>query len=499
MGQVAKRWRPPRSYLTTIPDKDLHKYSRAELVSATKIVDEIRKREARTDPNAFIEYINGDDPDFMRQAWFHEEMQAALGKHQKVAVEVIRDGGKTSQGVDRLVWEFGHNPDLRVKVIGESDPRARDRVWEVRQLITHNHRVQKVFPHLRAADEGDWSKARLTLHRRKIMRDPSLEGRGVLSPGTGSRADLLFGDDPVGRRNALTQPKLRPEVIRAWKSDWMNTLEPSGRIWYLFTPWHRADLSADIKTNPNYKHLSFPVDGLFGSIWPERWPERILREKYVDIGAVEYARAFQLLPSADDETLVREEWIKYVNLAKMGRANKIFLLSYDLASSKGDDANYTACVLIALDSRQRKMVVLDAWRKRMDFPEQVDSIKGDAKRLGAEVVIETIGYQESLLKFLHREEPWIRAHGFRPHVSKDERTKMVTPYMQRGNVLFSDTLKPDVVDGSRGCLITQLLDAIKQGNDMRDAFTQGVLWGTDVFFGVKDQQDRGGVRAYSLD
>src|SRR5262249_49805109 len=71
-------------------------------------------------------------------------------------------------------------------------------------------------------------------------------------------------------------------------------LEPGGRCWGLFTPWHRDDLNAELKKNAAFALYRRPVGDGLEPVWPEKWPAERLAERRREIGAAGLARAYRL-------------------------------------------------------------------------------------------------------------------------------------------------------------------------------------------------------------
>ena len=78
---------------------------------------------------------------------------------------------------------------------------------------------------------------------------------------TGTRADLLVRDDVVDVSAIHTWVE-RCRVADDFENNLMNLLEPEGRFWSLFTPWHGDDLTARQKKVPAF--CPFPHADLLG-------------------------------------------------------------------------------------------------------------------------------------------------------------------------------------------------------------------------------------------
>src|SRR5262249_13012295 len=242
------------------------------------------------------------------QAALHRDVQDFLGRHPRALVELPRDHGKSVQVCIRILWELGHRPGLRVKVVCASDALAVERCRFLRDAVTHNDRLPLVFPELRP--EKPWGVTRFTLQRPGHVIGPSVTAVGVGTVSTGSRADLLICDDIVDVR-ALRSRADRERVKAYFHENLMNLLEPDGRFWGLFTPWHTDDLNSNLKHNPAYALFRRPVGDDLEPVWPEKWPRQRLEERRRAIGTLSFARGYRLQCVPDDDVLIKPAWLRY--------------------------------------------------------------------------------------------------------------------------------------------------------------------------------------------
>lgn len=180
----------------------------------------------------------------------------------------------------------------------------------MRDAIAANPRVRLVFPHLLPAKP--WDCERFTIRRPGSVIGPSVACLGVGVRSTGARADLLVCDDIVDV-TALRSRADREWVKQSFRENLVNLLEPDGRLWYLFTPWHGDDLSADLARSGVYQHLRRAVGADLSPVWPEKWPAERLAERRREIGEVAFARAYRLECVPDGEVAVRPEWVRTWN------------------------------------------------------------------------------------------------------------------------------------------------------------------------------------------
>ena len=87
---------------------------------------------------------------------------------------------------------------------------------------------------------------------------PTVAAYGIGAGSTGTRADLLVCDDVVDLC-ALHNRIDRCRVAEYFENNLMNLLEPEGRFWGLFTPWHADDLERSTEKKSGVRALP-PAD-----------------------------------------------------------------------------------------------------------------------------------------------------------------------------------------------------------------------------------------------
>ncbi len=253
---------------------------------------------ARRDPSEFAQFAFVDSHGGqLRQAAVHRELQAFLSAHDRAMIELPRDHGKSMQLCIRLIWELGRRPDLRIKLVCATEAIAAERGRFLRQAIQTNPFVHLVFSDLHAADP--WTDTRFTITRPAEAIGPSVTALGIGAALTGTRADLLVCDDVVDVRSICSAAD-RERAKTYFRENLVNLLEPGGRIWTLFTPWHRDDLNAELKKNDSYALFRRAIGDDLEPVWPEKWPRERLEERRREIGATAFARAYRLVCVPDE-------------------------------------------------------------------------------------------------------------------------------------------------------------------------------------------------------
>jgi hypothetical protein len=226
-------------------------------------VELLRQRRAGTARDSwpvFTEFVLKDDyGDATELAPIHlswiEHIQYCWRNGLNPGILSPRGHGKTQQLVALVLYEIGRDPNVRIKIVCNSEDEAAKRVQLIGRYVEQSEDLRLVFPHLSPAERGRWNTSQLYVQRTGYSVDPTVEAKAVLSTGVGGRSGLLIFDDPVDFRNAISNPALRPKVLEAIQNVWMNTLLPGGRIVCIGTAWHQQDAIHEFMKNPAFCFL----------------------------------------------------------------------------------------------------------------------------------------------------------------------------------------------------------------------------------------------------
>jgi phage terminase large subunit-like protein len=511
------------------------------------VVNALRISAARRDPNRFIEYAFQDKHGrSLHQAAFHQRWQESIYHshfspqgHKRLMVVAPRDHGKTTQVIGRALWELGDNQNLRLKIACQSDSKAMERLFEITDNLERNEAVKRVFPSMVPACRGDWTKHKIVVDRKLFSKDASVEALGILSTATGGRCDMLIADDIVDRRNALQYPQIRETIKHAWKSDWTNLLEPDGRVIYICTLWHTADLSHELLENPAFAVLRYDVTATMEKIqasvalpyavsgngrrerraWTEplwdHWTKEALVMRRDEIGQAEFDRAFRNIALSGEIAVVDLSLIQYSDeLPK----DLIFVQGFDLAIGQKQHHNFFACVTVAVSPSEGMLFTVDAWHAKLSFTRQAAAvIEGYFAYEPAEQYMETGSYADSLPQYLDsivgklideggqvhdkrdgddglRPVPLLPIVAKKPIVDKMTRLKRITPYLERGQHKFLSKLDPTKNDAlrDRGDLVGELTTfPLGRDDDILDAWVMAMSGACNLFAREQDEGDDG--------
>lgn len=410
----------------------------------------VRLALCRQDVNALIEYVIVDPEtgDLAQQQDFHMEWQQNITDHKRVLIVAPRGHGKTMQVVARIVWEIGNNPNIRIKIIGSTDDKAKEILGLVKNMIKKEPKIREIFPDLEVDEALGDTKGAFFVYRSNVtMRDPTCEAAGVLSAGAGGRADLLVCDDVVDMKNSVINPQDRAKVIRVVKETWFALVASKGRIVWIATPYHIADAthnlrdaSGDIwkvwwtpaiqyikKYDSESEPIMVPVtdpdtgeavmvDGKIKLtqkceviyLWPDKWNEETLKNKAIELDGVPngriFSRQYLLNAMSDDERTFSEETLKRsynYDLHDIGVGIDDDWPTFggvDLASALGKKAAWTVVLTLAKNPGTGKLYIKSIYRKRMGFTKTIEVIIDEFKaHKWRNALCENNGYQKAVI------------------------------------------------------------------------------------------------------
>jgi len=363
----------------------------------------------RLDPAWFIQYVMG-----VQNARLHDDIQAFLTETPDGYVEIPRNHGKTMQIAGRYAWEIGNNPDIRIKNVGSTDGESEKTVAMVKAMM-ETDRYKEVFPEIEP-DPLTWGKTAITVKRKKMVRDPTLEAVGIMGRA-GGRSDILCFDDICDLKNSVQQPALREAVKDSYKSLWLPTLDPTTpnpRLWRFATPWHIDDLTAEWRKRlePKGCLLRRPcIETPAGdeSPWPEVFTRQLLAERREEYGPVAYSRAYLLRPISSDEIVFPAEWFdrsmyRAFEIPKSVVDGGIRIASIDWAFSKksmGKPVPDWSVFLVGLRDLTGTLWAERLFRVRTPFPEFCRLVASNARSLGVrQIIAEANGPQAGLVQQL---------------------------------------------------------------------------------------------------
>lgn len=405
-----------------------------ELPDKNEVIFKKAAARAAENIDAFISFVFQVD-----QAPCHVEMQAHMDAWKRAFILAHKELGKTTQCLGRVLFELGKNPNLRIKVICADDDSASDRVIFLRDMITRNRRLHMVFPNLKRHETvEDWGKKSFTVQRDLFSKDSSVEAAGIMTSGTGQRADLILFDDVCNFQNAIQFPLEREKVKHAFKNVWIPTLGPTGRAVYIANRHHELDLTSEIEKQTAVWHLlDMSVTGDPPvSPWKERWTSEALEERRIEIGDIEFDRTMRNILHPESDRKIQEAWIRRFSVAPDKRDQRF--ISWDYGGT-GPNSDYTAYTVGDLNLEERRIYIrkMDR-RKSLTFNQQIEWWIEVFNEWHPDLVLsEEVGFQI----VIGADERIVGQYPIErivPTMNKEQRILMTGPLYERGFILFKD-------------------------------------------------------------
>jgi Terminase RNaseH-like domain len=396
----------------------------------------------RRDVNTFIEYTTTDqDGNPVVQQGFHREWHHLIDENESVLIGAPRSHGKSAQMCGRCVWEIGNNCNIRIKILGAADEKAKELLSVVRVQIASNPRVREVFPELEIDTSLGDTQGKFFVKRNVIQRDPTCEASGVFATGAGGRADILLCDDVVDPQNAIINPAMRERVKTVMSETWFSLVAVSGKIIWICTPYHVDDASHAYKASSAWTVWWIPaireeevVDEETGEpildeegkpivceiiLWPGFWSKERLEKRRGVIGDRAYTRQFLLRAMSDDERMFPDSYLEKSynpDLANIGEDIEADWKTFggiDLASALGKKAKYTVIVTLAKSPTTGKLRIKQIWRRKAKFPAIMAAIvEQHEEHQWVRLYVESNQYQIAVYDALQEDQKQITVEPF---------------------------------------------------------------------------------------
>ena len=206
---------------------------------------------------------------------------------------------------------------------------------------------------------------------------------GVGGAVTGKGADLLIIDDPHSEQEAKQgNPAVFDGVYEWYTSGPRQRLQPGGAIIIVMTRWSKRDLTGQILKNSEkdgtneWEVIEFPAILPSGTpLWPGFWKKEELEALKAELPVAKWEAQYQQNPTSEEGAIIkRENWRTWSS--DTPPQCEYIIQSWDTAFEKSNRADYSACTTWGVfkhpdDSGNYKtnIIVLDAFKRRMEFPE----------------------------------------------------------------------------------------------------------------------------------
>jgi len=208
---------------------------------------------------------------------------------------------------------------------------------------------------------------------------------GVGGAVTGKGADLLIIDDPHSEQEAAlaeTNPDIYDKTYEWYTSGPRQRLQPGGAIVIVMTRWAKRDLTGQVikaaaqRGGEEWEVIEFPALLPSGNpLWPEFWSKKELDALKEELPNSKWQAQYQQNPVSENSAIVKREWWQTWEHEDPPSC-EFTLMSWDTAFEKTQRSDYSAMTYWgvfyqedATGRMQANIILLNAFRKRMEFPE----------------------------------------------------------------------------------------------------------------------------------
>lgn len=347
------------------------------------LLEELEKRKRREEcQNDFLEFVKAQYPDFISGA--HHKRIAKLfediaeGRKKRVIINLAPRHSKSLFASYLFpAWFLGKFPKKKLMQVSNTAELAEGFGRQVRNLID-SEEYKEVFPDvaLRADSKaaGRWN----TNHGGESF------STGVGAALAGRGADLCVIDDPHTEAEAL-QAAFNPGIYDK-VYDWFTVgprqrLQPGGALVIVQTRWSERDLTAqvldaaakDAKAD-QWEVFEFPAILPSGKpLWPEYWSIEELEGVKASIPVSKWNAQYMQNPTSDETAIIkRDAWNIWPH--KNPPPVDYMIMAMDTAFEAKKTADYSAALIFGVfdsdeDGGQANVILLEAWRDKLEFPE----------------------------------------------------------------------------------------------------------------------------------
>jgi len=352
------------------------------------LLNEVSARERRAAAQGgLLDFVKAVYPNY-KVGPHHKRLAALLenainGSKKRIIVNIAPRMGK-SELVSYLfpAWFLGHHPDKKIIMGTHTADLSTTFGRRVRDLV-NSDAYHEVFPNVHlnqdAKAAGQWN----TTHGGQYY------ATGVGGSIAGRGADVFVIDDPHSEQEAKTG---NPAVfLSAWEwfqSGPLQRLMPDGVIIVVMTRWSMMDLTGQLVNhmvkNPDsdqWEVVEFPAilnEGTDNeqSLWPEFWPLEELRKKRAGMDLRYWSSQYLQNPTAEGAQIIKKDWWRHWDGEDPPQC-EYTIMSLDAAQEAHNRADFNAFTLWGVfyrddpnsGRRSANIILLDAWKRRMEFPE----------------------------------------------------------------------------------------------------------------------------------
>ena len=272
-------------------------------------------------------------------------------------------------------WFLGRFPEKKIIQTAHTAELAVGFGRKVRNLV-NTPDYQAIFPTKLSTDSkaaGRWN----------TNKGGDYFAIGVGGAVTGKGADVLIIDDPHSEQEAMQgNPEVYDRVYEWYSSGPRQRLQPGGAIIVVMTRWSKRDLTGQIINNSikregdEWEVIEFPALMPSGEpLWKEFWSKQELEAIKAEIPVSKWEAQYQQNPTSEEGAIIKREMWRIWDSDRPPPCDFV-IQSWDTAFEKSNRSDYSACTTWGVfwnanenGEEVANIILLDAFKKRMEFPE----------------------------------------------------------------------------------------------------------------------------------
>jgi len=346
-----------------------------------QLTEELKKRKQKEKAqDKFLEFVGSMWENFIHGR--HHEIMAeafervARGELKRLIINMPPRHTKSEFASYLLpAWFLGKFPTKKVIQTSHTAELATDFGRKVRNLVD-SEAYKGIFPNVALQSDSKAAGRWNTSHGGTYF------AIGVGGAVTGKGADLLIIDDPHSEQEAIlaeVNPEIYDKVHEWYSSGPRQRLQPGGSIVVVMTRWSKRDLTAQVvkssvqRGGEEWEVIELPAILPSGNpLWPEFWSLAELTALKEELPVHKWMAQYMQAPTGAEGALIKREWWKEWEHDKPPRCDYI-IQSWDTAFNKGTRNDFSACITLGIfhpeDEPHPQIILLDAFKERMEFPE----------------------------------------------------------------------------------------------------------------------------------
>lgn len=309
----------------------------------------------------------------------HQEWDDLVADYDRICVLAPRDHGKSFFfNFAFPIHQAYYNPRGKGFIFSSTKPQAERILQDIREEIENNPKLQWLVPE----KKEQWSNSQI-----KLSNGHVIYARGFGTRVRGAHPNWIVVDDGLNDETAYS------EVVRSKQIDYFfqaitNMIVPGGQIIVVGTPFHQADLYAELEQNEEYEFRRYQAwnEETETVLWPDRYDKDLVLRRKREIGPIRFNREFQCIPIADEMSLFpgwlfKGEHVELFNV-KLGMPIKWWAeagitstyMGVDIALSAETGADFMVIWVVGLDKYGNRYILEIERHKGLGYQHQLSHI-----------------------------------------------------------------------------------------------------------------------------